>query len=230
MSFRAGRLSGSLPVSIAVHAVVLLLLFIIPLIDGIVVPLPSALQAPYIQAIAAPPPPPIVRAAPPPSPTPRIDDRDVAPVVAPERIVDELPTPSAPMPDLPIGETSGAPSGLGEPLVGATNPGVITPPPPIQRPSGPVRVSELVRPPRKMVDVRPLYPEYARAARIEGTVVLEAILDRNGRVDQLRVVKSVPLLDQAALDAVRQWRYSPTVLNGQPVAVLMTVTINFTLQ
>jgi protein TonB len=61
-------------------------------------------------------------------------------------------------------------------------------------------------------------------------VVLEAILDRGGRVDQLRVVKSIPLLDQAALDAVRQWRYRPTVLNGQPVAVLMTITIRFTLQ
>jgi periplasmic protein TonB len=230
MSVRTGRLSGSLPLSIAVHAVVLLLLFIIPLVDVSVLPIPSALQAPYIQAMAAPPPPPIVRPAPPPSATPPVDDRDLAPTVAPERIVDETPTPAAPMPDLPIGDTTGAPAGLGEPLVGVTNPAVITPPPPIQRPSGPVRVSELLRPPRKTVDVRPLYPEYARVARIEGTVVLEAILDRNGRVDQLRVVKSVPLLDQAALDAVRQWRYSPTVLNGQPVAVLMTITIKFTLQ
>jgi protein TonB len=214
--------------SIAVHAVVLLLIFVIPLIDGLVLPLPRALQEPYIQAMAAPPPPPVVRPAPPPSSTVPVD-RESVPIVAPDRIIDEAPTPAAPMPDLPIGATTGAPAGLGEPLEGATNAAVITPPP-VQRPSGPVRVSELVRPPRKMVDVRPVYPEYARAARIEGTVVLEAILDRNGRIDQLRVVKSVALLDQAALDAVRQWRYSPTVLNGQPVAVLMTITINFTLQ
>ena len=60
-------------------------------------------------------------------------------------------------------------------------------------------------------------------------MVLEAIVDPAGRVDHLRVVKSAPLLDGAALDAVRQWRYMPSVLNGQPVAVLMTVTVRFTL-
>jgi protein TonB len=104
------------------------------------------------------------------------------------------------------------------------------PPPPTTRPSGPVRVSELVTPPRKLVDVRPVYPDVARQARVEGTVILEAILDQSGHVDKLRVVRSVPLLDLAAMDAVRQWRYTPTVLNGQPVPVLMTITIRFTLQ
>jgi protein TonB len=90
-------------------------------------------------------------------------------------------------------------------------------------------VSQLVQLPRKIVDVRPTYPEIARLAHVEGTVVLEAIVNPAGRVDHLRVVASVPLLDAAALDAVRQWRYTPSVLNGQPVAVLMTVTVRFTL-
>ena len=84
--------------------------------------------------------------------------------------------------------------------------------------------------PRKTADARPLYPDIARTAHVEGTVVIEAVLDTTGRVTQLRVVKSVPLLDQAALDAVRQWRYTPSVYGGHPVSVLMTITIRFTLQ
>jgi protein TonB len=98
------------------------------------------------------------------------------------------------------------------------------------RPAAPVRVAQLPVAPRKIADARPLYPEIARAARREGTVVLEAVLDTAGRVTQLRVIQSVPLLDQAALDAVRQWRYTPSVYGGQPVSVLMTITIRFQLQ
>ena len=106
---------------------------------------------------------------------------------------------------------------------------VLEPPPP-PRTTGPVRISDLVRAPTKIVDVRPVYPALARQAKVEGTVILEAILDRSGRIDGLKVVRSVPLLDAAAIDAVHQWRYTPTVLNGQPVAVLMTITVHFTLQ
>lgn len=91
-------------------------------------------------------------------------------------------------------------------------------------------MGELLVAPKKLVDVRPVYPEIARSARVEGTVILEAVLDRTGRVSQVRVAKSSPLLDQAAIDAVRQWQYSPSTLHGQPVEVLMTVTITFKLQ
>jgi protein TonB len=80
------------------------------------------------------------------------------------------------------------------------------------------------------VDVRPIYPDIARLARVEGTVIMEAMLDPSGHVTQLRVIKSVPMLDQAALDAVRQWRYTPSLYYGRPVSVLMTVTVRFTLQ
>jgi protein TonB len=93
-----------------------------------------------------------------------------------------------------------------------------------------VRVGELVQPPQKVVDVRPVYPDIARITHVQGTVVLEAVLDRSGRVSQVRVVSSKPLLDQAAIDAVRQWRYTPTTLHGLPIEVLMTITVTFTLQ
>jgi protein TonB len=75
-----------------------------------------------------------------------------------------------------------------------------------------------------------MYPDLARSARVDGTVILEAVVDTNGSVTQLRVVRSVPLLDQAALDAVRQWRYAPSVYGGRPVSVLLTITVRFTLQ
>ncbi len=75
-----------------------------------------------------------------------------------------------------------------------------------------------------------MYPITAQQARLEGVVVLEATIDERGSVERLRVIESAPLFDQAALDAVRRWRYTPTLLNGVPVPVLMTVTVRFTLR
>jgi TonB family protein len=83
--------------------------------------------------------------------------------------------------------------------------------------------------PKKITDVRPVYPEIARAARVEGVVILEARIEPDGSVSDAMVIKSIPLLNQAALDAVKQWRFTPTLLNGQPVAVVMTTTIHFSL-
>ena len=76
---------------------------------------------------------------------------------------------------------------------------------------------------------QPVYPPLARQARIQGKVVLHAIIDKDGRVSQLEVVSGHPLLVQAALDAVKQWRYQPTMLNGEPVEVDTTITVNFVL-
>ncbi len=94
----------------------------------------------------------------------------------------------------------------------------------------PLRVGGGIREPRKIRDVRPLYPEAARLAGISGVVILEAVIDPEGMPVNLRVLRSIPDLDQAAINAVRQWRYAPSLLNGVPVAVIMTVTVNFSLQ
>ncbi|MEZ5285090.1 MAG: energy transducer TonB [Vicinamibacterales bacterium] len=105
------------------------------------------------------------------------------------------------------------------------------PPPPAARaPSKPYRVGGEIRQPQKLQDVRPVYPAIAQAARVQGVVIIEATLDTSGRVSAARVLRSIPLLDDAALTAVRQWVYTPTTLNGEPVSVLMTVTVNFQLQ
>jgi len=92
-----------------------------------------------------------------------------------------------------------------------------------------VRVGGNIRQPLKIADVRPIYPDEALAAGIEGVVVMEVRVGTDGRVLDATVVRSIPELDDAALHAVRGWRYQPTLLNGQPVEVMITVTINFTL-
>jgi TonB family protein len=94
----------------------------------------------------------------------------------------------------------------------------------------PVRVGGNVRTPTKIKDVRPAYPPEAQAARVQGVVILETVIDDQGNIANARVLRSIPLLDSAALTAVSQWQFTPTLLNGTPVGVIMTVTVNFTLQ
>jgi protein TonB len=94
----------------------------------------------------------------------------------------------------------------------------------------PVRVGGNVRTPTKVKDVRPAYPPIAQSARVQGVVIIEALIDETGNVANARILRSVPLLDAAALEAVSQWQFTPTNLNGAPAAVVMTVTVNFTLQ
>jgi protein TonB len=95
-------------------------------------------------------------------------------------------------------------------------------------PDGAIRVGGNIKSPAKVYDVRPVYPDIAKAARVSGVVILEVRVAPDGTVEDAMVLRSIPLLDQAAIDAVRQWRFTPTLLNGQPVPVMLTVTVNFT--
>jgi TonB family protein len=107
---------------------------------------------------------------------------------------------------------------------GAGAPGA--PPPP----GAPLRVGGAIKTPTKIQHVNPVYPQEAQDAKVSGMVIIEATINTEGSVDSAKVLKSIPLLDQAAVDAVKQWRFTPTILNGAPVPVIMTVTVNFTLQ
>jgi protein TonB len=98
------------------------------------------------------------------------------------------------------------------------------PPPPV------VRVGRGITPPLKLLDVAPVYPDLARTAGVQGLVIIECRIGPDGHVADARVLRGHPLLDAAALDAVRQWRYRATLLNGEPVSVLMTVTVRFVLR
>jgi len=82
----------------------------------------------------------------------------------------------------------------------------------------------------KTQDVRPVYPDVALKARVQGVVICEVLVGPDGRVKDVHVLRSIPLLDQAAVDAVRQWEFTTTLRNGDPVSIVMTVTVNFTLQ
>ena len=104
------------------------------------------------------------------------------------------------------------------------------PPPPPPPPPQIVPVGGDIKEPRKIRDVRPVYPQVAMAARVEGIVIIQATISKEGSVIDAKVLRSQPLLDQAALDAVTQWTFTPTTLNGVPVEVLMTITVNFTLR
>jgi protein TonB len=95
-------------------------------------------------------------------------------------------------------------------------------------PKAPLRVSQVTAP-RKRRHVNPTFPPFAAASRVEGTVLLEATIDEDGNVVNLIVLRSVPALDQAALEAVGQWKYEPTLLNGTPVPILMSVSVRFDL-
>jgi protein TonB len=123
------------------------------------------------------------------------------------------------------GQTGGVFGGIpGQGMVAA-----VAPPPP--KPTAPQRVKQggNVTAASIITQTRPLYPPLARQARIQGNVVLHAIIDKDGKVAQLEVISGHPLLVQAALDAVKQWRYKPTQLNGDPVEVDTTITVTFTM-
>jgi periplasmic protein TonB len=224
------HLTGAVPISIALHLVALFMFLAIPLTARIVLPMVAVELPEYVRLAPMPPPPEVASpprprsAATQPSPDPATAPTSAPATIQPET-VEPRPTGTVDVPD----STGGLPPGMGGlPNTGVTSP-VIVPPPP-EKPSGPIRVAQLPVSPAKTFDVRPIYPEVARIARIEGTVLLEAVLDPTGRVTQLRVIKSAPMFDQAAQDAVRQWRYTPSTYGGHPVSVLMTITIRFTLK
>jgi periplasmic protein TonB len=109
---------------------------------------------------------------------------------------------------------------------------VTNPPPPPEPPPPPpkpVRLHAGMQAPVKIVNVDPFYPSMAQTARVKGVVILEAIIDERGSVKSVSVLRSIQLLDQAAVDAVRKWRFTPARLNGEAVPVVMTVTVNFEL-
>jgi len=93
----------------------------------------------------------------------------------------------------------------------------------------PLRITGTIRPPRKITDVKPIYPTDAQASRVQGVVVIEVIIDESGTIANARILRSVPSLDEAALAAVSQWKYTSTLPNGAPVPVIMSVMVNFTL-
>ena len=210
----------TLALSVVAHLLVVIAVIVVPLVATDALPLPR--RAVEFVHVAAPPviPPPPLRARPP----------EVSEVPASTDLPIQEPIGFEPEPPaVPSDPYEAAPSVIDGTFIATVGPApTIAPPEPREVP--PVRVGGTITRPSRVHEVAPSYPAVARAARIEGTVILEAVIDNDGTVRDVRVLRSVPLLDQAATDAVRQWRFTPTLLNGEAVPVVMTVTVTFRLQ
>ena len=182
-----------------------------------------------------PPPPPQLRRSSPAKPQPvPVSTRAAAPVEAPSSIVAEpfvLSTADEEGIEGGVegGIAGGIPGGIVGGLLAAPAP-LPPPPPPAETRLTPVRVGGQVNTPALVHRVEPVYPAIAVQAKVTGTVILEATVNSEGRVEHVRVLRSVGLLDAAAIDAVKQWRYSPLVLNGISTPFILTVTLTFSLK
>ncbi len=222
-------------VSTAFQVAFLAILILIPLIYTEA--LPKTMMATMLTAPPPPPPPP-----PPPVATqivkvkPQVHLMDAGKLMAPKVIPKEIKIiKEEAEPDMgAVGMAGGVPGGVAGGSMGGVLGGVIggmgtAPPPPKPKQSGPLRVGGNVQAAKIINRVQPVYPPLARQTRISGTVRLHAIISKDGTIQQLEVVSGHPLLQQAALDAVRQWRYQPTLLNGEPVEVDTTIDVIFSL-
>jgi protein TonB len=220
------------PVSIAIHAAVIGVALGASIWFVEDVPEPPIPVTFYAAAPPPPPPPPAAPKAPPkapeaPKPVPVRPTEMVAPTVMPEKIPQPLAEKE---PEAPAGVEGGVVGGVEGGVPGGVLGGVPGGTGPGSGEGEPLRVGGDVKPPQLLFKPEPAYPEAARKARMEGVVILEAIITAGGSVEEVKVLKSVnPLLDSAAVRAVQQWRYKPATLNGRAVRVYLTVTVTFNL-
>lgn len=165
-------------------------------------------------------------------PRPADQPAAIVPTEAPDGFPPERPQPAPSVPGVPaIGDIRGDASGYSHLLDrGSDLARLATPPPPTAPTPTVVRVGGKVEAPARITYVAPIYPPIAVQVRREGTVVVEATIDESGVVKDVIVKRSAPLLDAAAVAAVRQWRYTPTKLNGMPVSVILEVAVTFALK
>jgi periplasmic protein TonB len=157
------------------------------------------------------------------APAPLAKEPEAAPIEAPAGIEPESASGSGSL----LGVSDGVEGGVAGGIPGGVSGGAVAQ---SAKSDGPLQVGRDVKAPKKLKDVRPGFPGPAMAARVQGTVIVDITIGSDGRVQSTQLLKSVPLLDDAALEAVRQWEYAPTIVDGKAVAVLMTVTVHFSLQ
>ncbi len=234
-------------VSFFLQIILVLVAVLIPLIYTDTLP-----RTTLTSFLVAPPPPP----PPPPPPAaapikvvkviPRQFDagRLMAPKVIPKEIAiikeEELPPPVSGGVGVVGGVPGGVPGGVAGGVLGGILGGIPSaapppPPPPVEKKKEEVKLQRIrvggnVQAAMLLRQTKPLYPPLARQARIQGTVKLQAIISRDGTIQQLQTMSGHPLLVPNALEAVKQWVYKPTLLNGEPVEVVTVIDVNFTLQ
>lgn len=228
----------TLAIAVIAHIVSIGVLVLIPLLQTHVLALPPinlSLLTPEIKT-SAPPSVPVEQ--------PRIQKYTVPPpnvLTAPESIPSHIVLEADPAPPsiglMPTG------TGTGKLLADLLSTNAVSlapsappqaapelPPPPVFKKPEILRQGGNVQAAMLIAQVKPVYPALARQTRVQGIVVMEATIGKDGSVESLRVLSGHPLLNQAALDAVKEWRYRPTQLNGEPVEVLTTITVTFTMK
>jgi len=233
----SARTKGStLAISVAVHALLVAAILIVPLFLYDAIPEPSAailkafFVAPPEIAPAPPPPPP-----PPPALRNAVKSPVPVPSLAPATFVAPIEAPTGIRPeaslDLGLGVEGGVPGGVegGVPggVVGGIVGGALPEAPPAVKV---VRVGGAITAPKILKRVDPVYPDLAKAARLGAVIVMEARVDIHGGVKEVSVLRGNPLFDEAATEAVKQWRYRPLLLNGEPTEFILTVTVIFNIQ
>jgi protein TonB len=223
-------------VSVAGHGVVTLLVLVLPLLYAAdQLPKVPTMMA-FLADVAPPPPPP----APPPAPA-KVAAAKSQPVQPTGAFAAPIEAPSEirPEPDGFVdteGIEGGVEGGIAGGVLGGIAGGLVTlpppPPPPLPplQPKGPVRIGGNIHAPALITRVEPMYSQLAIRGNVGGVVILEATVRADGTVGDVQVLRSVKLLDQAAIDAVKQWRYSPLVLNGVPTPFVLSVTLTFSLR
>jgi protein TonB len=226
----------TLAVSATIHGLLVAAIVLVPLFfyDSIPQPSESIMKAFFVSPVEIPPAPP-----PPPPPAPAIRAAVRAPVpvpVAPPTFVAPIEAPEgirAPESiDLGFGVEGGVPGGVEGGVPGGVLGGIVggamaqAPPPPTKF----VRVGGNIVTPKLLKKVAPEYPELARASRLGAIIIMEAQVDTRGLVQGVNVLRGHPLFDEAAAAAVKQWRYRPLLLNGEPTPFIVTVTLTFAIQ
>ena len=209
----------TVPVSLFSHSLIIAMFVVLPILAAPLMPgvLNDSMSAFVTTVPPTPPPPPAIRKT------------ELKPVANPNAAPLVTPTEVKPETFVPV-ETPGSEVGV---VGGVEDIVTILAPPPVvvksPEPPKPVVVGGTIRRPVKVSGADPVYPPIARAAGVQGLVIIEATIGIDGRVTNARILRGIPLLDQVALEAVRSWEYTPTTLNGVEVPVIMTVTVTFTL-
>jgi protein TonB len=230
---------ATIPIAYIIEGVIVGMFVLVPLIYTEA--LPASQLVTFLAAPPPPPPPPPPAAAAPVRVVKRVTVEDImkAPTVIPKtvKVIRDVPEP---VNTGAVGVVGGVPGGVPGGQMGGVLGGVIggvlstasaPPPPPPPKAATPkrIRVGGQVESARLIFQPKPEYPQLAKMARIQGVVRLEAIISKDGTIQDLKVVSGHPLLVKAALEAVQRWRYQPTLLNGEPVEVITEIDVNFTL-
>jgi protein TonB len=236
------RSVGSRIIAMVAHVVIILVLVVAPLLlITNQMPAVAPTMKVFVSAPTPPPPPP-----PPPGPAPARQLKAVEPVPTSGQFAAPIAAPTTIEPERtsarndPAGVLGGVEGGIPGGVVGGIVGGIVSavpppPPPPAPPeatpPRGPVRIGGQITAPALIHRVEPEYPEIASHAQLSGIVILEAVVDTDGCVQSVKVLRSRhPLLDTASEQALMRWRYSPLVLNGIPTPFVLTVTFNFSVK